>query len=59
MMMTDDGTAAKDYPRLTILDERIKRVLLECPKHNAARYDLETATNKRLTLSILCEMLAG
>lgn len=39
-------------------EESIQHLLLECPQHEAARYDLEGATNKKLCRSALSEILA-
>lgn len=39
-------------------DETIQHLLFECPKNDAARYDLESATNKQLTPATLSEMMS-
>ncbi|KOB75409.1 TRAS3 protein [Operophtera brumata] len=39
-------------------EETIQHLLFDCPKNGAARYDLESATNKWLTPTTLSEMMS-
>lgn len=40
-------------------DETILHLLLECPKYDVIRYNLECETNIKVTTTSLCEMMAG